>query len=208
MMGICVSKECCYKRNKEVNMKHTVKMVGIFGMTALLAIPGFAQVGSRMQGRNMRAPRMQNGMMVMLKARQSELKLTDKQLASIQGLVDAHRKAEVDMQREAALQRLEIQKLSRDRVDMDLDLYRKSLEKASALRISGQLARLRLHQDINKVLTVEQRDVLKRILSKTGTFRGRDGRFTRGRTFREFGRRTALNQSRARNSSLRKRIIR
>ena len=72
-------------RNKEVNMKHIVKMVGIFGMTAFLAIPGFAQVGSRMQGRNMRAPRMQNGMMVMLKARQAELKLTDKQLASNSG---------------------------------------------------------------------------------------------------------------------------
>ena len=71
------------------------------------------------------------------------------------------------MKREAALQRIEIQKLTRDRDDMDLDLYRKSLEKASALRINGQLARLRLHQDINKVLTEEQIEALKSDMDKS-----------------------------------------
>ena len=166
-------------------MKRIVKLIGIVVMAIFLTTLASAQFRGRMPGRDMKAPHMQDGMM-MLKARRAELKLTDEQVAAIQNLMDAHRKTCIDMEKDTALQRLDMQKQFRNRAEMDLDMYRKSLEKASALRINSQVARMRLRQDIEKVLTEEQREILRQRMDKDIPRLNR--RFNRGRTNRGFGR--------------------
>ncbi|MBU4203189.1 MAG: Spy/CpxP family protein refolding chaperone [Acidobacteria bacterium] len=166
-------------------MRHTVKLIGIFVLTILLSTLASAQFRGRTPGGDRGAPHMQGGMM-MLKALRAELNLTDKQVAAIQDLMDAHQKACIDMEKDAALQRLEMQKQFRNRSEMDLDLYRKSLEKASVMRINNQVARLRLRQDVEKVLTMEQREILRQRMDKDMPPHNRH--FTRGRTSRGFGR--------------------
>ncbi|MCJ7679148.1 MAG: Spy/CpxP family protein refolding chaperone [Candidatus Aminicenantes bacterium] len=186
-------------------MKHTVKLIGIVVMTIFLTTLVSAQFRGRTPGLNMRAPRMQDGMM-MLNACRAELKLTDEQVSAIQNLMDAHQKARIDMEKDAALQHLEMQKQFRNRAEMDLDLYRKSLEKASALQIEQQVARMRLRQDIEKVLTEEQREILWQRMNKDMPRLNR--RFNRGRTNRGFGRGLGLDPDNNRSPRRRDRFIR
>ena len=164
-------------------MKKTITLSIILSFILLLSASAFAQ-----PQRMMRSPRMREqactGILRFLKANQQELKIEDSQLAKVQDLVFSSAKKMIQMRDEASLQRLELQKLLQDKENLDYEKIKAALAKTSNIRQELFLERIKLRDQIDKILTPEQKEALKardrNRLGERGQFTRKRGLFRRG----------------------------
>ena len=138
--------------------------------------------GHRGQRMMRRAP---GRILMVLKANQKELNITDDQIEKIKNLMDSSEEKMVEMQNANNLIQLELKKLLQDRENLDYDKIKATLSKASSNRHDMFIQRLKVREEINNILTPEQRDALKEM--GKDRIRGR-GSFPRGERFQRFQR--------------------
>ena len=144
-------------------MRKAINLSIVFSLLILLSASAFAQ-----RQRIMRWPWMMEGtctgILRFLKANQQELKIEDSQLAKIQDIVFSFEKKMIQMRNEASLQRLELQKLLQERENLDYEKIKAVLSKASNIRQELFLEKIKMRDQIEKMLTPEQKDALKAML--------------------------------------------
>jgi len=101
-----------------------------------------------------------------LRAKQKELNITDEQLKKIDNLVVTYEKKLIDLRSELSKHRLEMRQLFQNQDEVDLNQLKKALEVASQLKNEMVLQRFKLRQEINAVLTKEQRTALQDMFVK------------------------------------------
>jgi Spy/CpxP family protein refolding chaperone len=166
-------------------MKKTLTVFAIFAIVGLFAADSYAQ---SFQGRRMGRTRMDRSpsrILRVLKANQEELKVTDDQFSAIEDLTYSFEEKKIDARSEANKKRLELRKLMLDRENLDYAKLKEALSKTSEHRHDMLIDGLKLRDEIDKVLTPEQKEALKsmrqeKFKDKRGS-RGRDaGRAGRG----------------------------
>jgi len=164
----------------------------IFSFLVLSVASSFAQPQQKMTRAKRTFDRSQNRILAVLKANQDELNIADEQIEQVQNLVFSFKEKTIKRTSENSLIRLELQKLMQDRENLDYDKIKAILSKTSAARNEMFIEGLKLREEINNVLTQEQREALK---AKT-----RDGMRSRSRNLRD--------RMQQRNPRLRNRIRR
>ncbi len=169
-------------------MKKSLKFLVVVSAVVLLTASSLAQPFQEMR-RGHRGQRMMRrapaGILMVLKANQKELNITDDQLDKINALMDSSAEKMVEMQNANNLIRLELKKLLQDRENLDYAKIKATLSKSASNRHEVFIHRLKVREEIGTVLTPEQRDALKEI----GKDRMRDRKMSpRGERFRRFRR--------------------
>lgn len=149
--------------SKEEKMKKGIKIPIIFSVMVLLASSGFAQYDQRTMRRKGSINSSPARILVILKAKQKELKVTDSQIEKIKNLVFSFEEKMVQKRSEASLQRLELRKLMLDRENQDFEKIKEALTKGSNSRHDMLIERLKLRSEIQNVLTSEQQEALKEL---------------------------------------------
>jgi Spy/CpxP family protein refolding chaperone len=170
---------------QEVKMKKVLTSALIISFLVLSVASSFAQPQQRMPRAKRTFDRPQNRILGVLKVSQEELNITDEQMEHVQNLVFSFQEKSLKMQNENSLSRLELQKLMQDRENLDYDKIEAILSKTSAARNEMFIEGLKLQEEINNVLTPEQREALK-VKTREG-IRSRD-RNSRGRMQQRFPR--------------------
>ncbi len=142
-------------------MKKILTVSLIVSFLALSVAVVFAQPQQRMNRARRTFDRPQNRILGVLKANQEDLGITDEQIEQIQDLVFSFKEKSLKMQNESSLSRLELQKLMQNRDNLDYDKIKAILSKTSAVRNEMFIQGLKLKEEINNVLTPEQREALK-----------------------------------------------
>jgi Spy/CpxP family protein refolding chaperone len=142
-------------------MKKVLTLTLIFSFLTLSVAIVFAQPPQRMTRARRTFDRPQNRILAVLKANQNELNITDDQIEQVQNLVFSFQEKSIKMQNENSMSRLELQKLMQDREDLDYDKIKAVLSKTSAARNEMFIEGLKLREEVNNVLTPEQREALK-----------------------------------------------
>lgn len=159
-------------------------------LLALTSLPLWAQQPLR---RNFRAQMIQPGwsLLRILKARQSDLKVTDDQLHKIQSLINSFEERMIDLRSQMSKHRLQMRNLFQNKENVDLNQLRRALDEAAKFRTEMTIQRFQLRQEINSVLTPEQKEALKKMQQNfirhrvaqfrqrqaQSALRGRQGRF-------------------------------
>lgn len=149
-------------------MKKILTVSLIVSFFALSVAVVFAQPQQRMNRARRTFDRPQNRILGVLKANQEELGITDEQIGQIQDLVFSFKEKSLKIHNESSLSRLELQKLMQDRDNLDYGKIEAILSKTSAVRNEMFVEGLKLREEINNVLTPEQREALKE-MGKKGT---------------------------------------
>jgi Spy/CpxP family protein refolding chaperone len=171
---------------KEKKMKKALTVFSIFMILGLFAVDSFGQyIQARRAGRT-HMYRSQSRILRVLKTNQEKLKITDDQLMAIEDLAFSFKEKMIDARSQASKQRLELQKLMRDRGNLDYTKLKEALSKSSEHNHNMLIDRLKLKDEIDKILTPEQKEALKsmrqeRFKDRRDAFR-KDGR--RGRMHR------------------------
>ena len=134
------------------------------------------------------ARRAPGGILMILKAKQKELNITDAQIDKIKALMDSSAEKMVEMQNANNLIRLELKKLLQDRENLDYAKIKATLSKSADNRHDMFIHKLKVREEIGNVLTPEQQDVLKEMgkdRTRGRRFPQRGERFQRFRRFRE-----------------------
>jgi Spy/CpxP family protein refolding chaperone len=149
------------KTIQEVKMKKLLTLTLIISFLALSVAMAFAQPQQRSLRAKRTFDRPQNRILIVLKANQEELNITDEQMKQVQDLVFAFKEKSIKMKSEQSLSRVELQKLMQDRENVDYNKIRAILSKTSAARTEMFIERLKLREDIGNLLTQEQQEALK-----------------------------------------------
>lgn len=157
-------------------MKKIFTATLIFSFLTLSVAVVFAHPVQRMPRTNRMFDRPQLGILSVLKANQEELEISDEQLAQIQNIVFSFREKSIKMQNESQMSRLELQKLMLERENLDYDKIEAILSKSSAIRNEMFIDRLKLREEIDSLLTPEQREALRDITGIGMRSRARDMR--------------------------------
>ncbi len=157
-------------------MKKALTLMVIFSFLVLSVASSFAQPQQRMTRAKRTFDRSQNRILAVLKMNQDELNITDEQIEQVQNLVFTFKEKTIKRTSENSLNRVELQKLMQDRENLDYDKIKAILSKTSAARNEMFIEGLKLREEINNVLTPEQREAFK---AKT-----RDGIRSRARNSR------------------------
>ena len=168
-------------------MKKALTVFVFFSLLALFVVGSFAQPPQRMMRANRMFDRGPSPILRILKANQEELGISDDQMEQIENLVLSNQEKMINMQNDIDLQRLGLQKLMQDRDNLDYTKIEAVLSKMSADRNEMFIERLKQRDEINKVLTPEQRDALKSLVREGFGRRFRSMR-DRGEWFRRFPR--------------------
>jgi len=142
-------------------MKKGMTMAVIFSVLVLFVAGSLAQPQQRLMRAKRTFDQSPNRILAVLKANQEELNITNEQIKQIQNLIFAHQEKAIQMRNENAIQRLELQKLLQDRESLDYEKIRSVLSQSSAARQEMFIQRLKQREEINKILTPEQREALK-----------------------------------------------
>jgi Spy/CpxP family protein refolding chaperone len=153
----------------------TVSLIVSFFVLSVAVV--FAQPQQRMARAKRTVDRPQNRILGVLKANQEDLNITDEQIEQVQDLVFSFKEKSLKMQNESSLSRLELQKLMQDRDNLDYGKIEAILSKTSAVRNEMFIEGLKLREEINNVLTPEQREALKEM--------GKQGMRSRARSLRD-----------------------
>ncbi len=150
-------------------------VAGIFLFTQMVA----AQPGpARRRGRGFTRPRSGQLLMV-LRAQQERLGLTEEQLAEIKELALQMEEKNVALRNELNIQQLELKKAMQDPENRDYSQIQAVLTKMAQLRTDMTVARMK-HQDaVRNVLTPEQNEALQK-LGRGRRVPGRDALRDRG----------------------------
>jgi len=189
-----LSKKCETKSTREVDMRKWIAVIAVAALALLFVADGMAQPQRRAMRPQRAMGRMHIGMLRVLKMHQEEWNVTDDQLKQIEELQNAFQEKMVRMRNENNLQRLELRKLMQDLENLDYAEIKAVLSKTSAARQEMFIERLKLRDEIQKVLTPEQRDALKAwnkqsLKRRSAFWKELRGRFQRpGSRFRNFPR--------------------
>ena len=172
-------------------MKKSLKILVIASMAVLFTASSFAQTfqgirGSRPGQRMMR--RAPTRILMVLRAKQKELNITDDQIEKIKALMDQSAEKMVEMQNENNLNRLELRKLLLNRESLDYAKIKAALSKSADNRHEMFIHKLKVRDEIGNVLTPEQRNALKEMgkdWMRNRRFPQRGERFPRFRRFQE-----------------------
>jgi len=174
---------------KEAQMRKSLMFSLIVSVAVIFTASSLAQPfqgvrrGHRGQRMMRRAP---GGILMVLKAKQKELNITDDQLDKIKALMDSSAEKIVEMQNANNLVQLELKKLLQDKENLDYAKIKSTLSKASNNKHDMFIQRLKVRDEIGNLLTPEQRDALKEM----GKDRMRGRRFSprgeRSQRFRRF----------------------
>ncbi|MFC2164655.1 Spy/CpxP family protein refolding chaperone [Acidobacteriota bacterium] len=169
-------------------MKKILTVFAILSVVLLFAADSFAQPDQRMGRGKARMQRSPSRILFALKAHKEELKVTDDQLKQIEDMVFSFEEQQIAMQSQASSNRLAMRKLMSDRENVDYSQIKTTFVKAAEHRADMFISRLKLREEVHKVLTPEQQDALKSIrrerFKERGDFRGRRG-FERHPRFRD-----------------------
>ncbi len=103
----------------------------------------------------------------LLKANQKELNISDEQLKKIKELVYSCEEKMIQMKNENSAQRLQLRKLIEDNEELDYPKIKEVLSKISVNMEDIFIQRLKLKEEIEKILTPQQREALRsKILDK------------------------------------------
>ncbi len=142
-------------------MKKTLTVFAMIAVIVLFAVDGFAQPFQGRRGRRDRMNHSPSRILRVLKANQKDLKITDDQLKAIEDLTYSFEEKMIDAEAEDSKHRLEFHKLMQDRENLDYAKIKEALSKSSAFRNDMLIERLKLQDEIAKVLTPEQNEALK-----------------------------------------------
>jgi len=158
------------------------KMTVVFAVASLLllASAGFAQPQGRMMGRA-HEMRGHANIIPFLILHQDELKITDEQLEKIKDLTYKFEKDMIRLRSEGSEMRLELKKLVQGEKARDYVQIKKMLAAAAENRHQGIIQRLKMQDEIHKILTSEQQDALKSL--HKDRLMDRDTRFQRSKWF-------------------------
>ncbi len=141
-------------------MKKAKTSLVLISLLIFFAASSFAQPAQRMMRANRGFDRLPHRILIVLRASQEELGITDEQIEQIQNLVFAHQEKMLRMESENRLNHLELQKLMQDRENLDYDKIGAILSKTSDIRNQIFIESLKQRDEIGKILTPEQRDAL------------------------------------------------
>ena len=158
-------------------MKKILTATLIISFLALSMAVVFAQPQQRMPRAKRTFDRSQNRVLAVLKANQEELNITDEQIEQIKNLTFSFKGKSLKMRNESSLNQLELQKMMQDRENLDYDKIKAILSKTSDARNEMFIEGLKQREEINNVLTPEQREALKD--------KGRIGMRNRSRSVRD-----------------------
>jgi Spy/CpxP family protein refolding chaperone len=142
-------------------MKKAMTVFAILSFVLLFAAHSFSQPDQRMDQAKSRMLRSPSRILFALKAHKEELKLTDDQIKQIEDIVFSFEEQEIAMRSQADSDRLAMRKLMADRENIDYDQIKSAFIKAAEHRADMFTARLKLRDEVDNVLTPEQRDALK-----------------------------------------------
>lgn len=166
-------------------MKKALKLSIVCSVMILFAASVFAQPQRMMMRGKGLMKRSPARILFILKAKQKELKITDSQLEKIKNLVFSLEEKMIEMRSSSSLQGLELRKLLQDKENLDYEKIKAALSEASKIRQDIFIERLKLRDEIQNILTPEQREALKAMRKE----RLRDrGLFQRGKRFQQFPR--------------------
>ena len=131
--------------------------------TGLEAQPRMGQRQARMKQRPARTfiDPGPGGILMVLKARQQELNVTDEQIARIEELQGRLEEQAVEHRNAMNTQRLKLKQGLRDKENRDFDTLKAQLMQNAQSRIDFQIARMKLRAEIADVLTDDQKAALK-----------------------------------------------
>jgi Spy/CpxP family protein refolding chaperone len=162
---------------KEMIMKKTLTVFAIFAVIGLFAVDSFAQSFQGRRTGRARLNRSSTRIIRVLKANQEELKITEDQLKGIEDLTYSFEEKKIEARSEAGKSHLELRKLMQDRGNVDYAKLKDALSKASEHKHNMVIDGLKLKDEIDKVLTPEQKEALKSMRQE----RFKDRRDSRGR---------------------------
>lgn len=142
-------------------MKKAKTIVMVISLLGLFVAGSFSQPAQRMMREHRAFDRAPNRILHFLKANQEELGITDSQMEQIQNLVFSQQEKMLKMRNDLDMHHLELQKLMQDRDNLDYDKIKATLSRTSEARAEMFIDRLKQRDEINKILTPEQRDALK-----------------------------------------------
>jgi Spy/CpxP family protein refolding chaperone len=163
---------------QEAKMKKSLTILIVFSFFVLSVANGFAQPQQRLPREKRPFVRSQNRILIVLKANQEELNISDEQIEQIQHLVFSFKEKSLKKRNAASLDRLELQKLMQDKENLDYGKIEAILAKTSAAKNEMVIEGLKLREEIGNVLTPEQQEALKAkakrdIRSRARTLRNR-----------------------------------
>lgn len=147
--------------SKEVKVKKGMTFSVVFSVVFLFIASSFAQSFRGMRRREGLMKQVPTRILFVLKAKQKELKITDSQLEKIENLVFSFEEKMIQMKSHSSLQRLELRKLLLDRENLDYEKIRAALSKASNSKQNIFIERLKMREEIQSMLTPEQREAMK-----------------------------------------------
>ena len=161
---------------KEKKMKKTLTVFAIFAVIVLVSADGFSQSFQGRRGNRDRMNQSPSRILRVLKANQEDLKITDDQLKAIEDLTYSFEEKRISAKAEGSKQRLELRRLMQDRGNLDYAKLKEALSSASEHRHDMMIDGLKLKDQIDKVLTPEQKEALKSMQQE----RFKDRRDSRG----------------------------
>jgi Spy/CpxP family protein refolding chaperone len=157
-------------------MKKGLTLIVIFSFLVLSVASSFALPQQRMARGKRTFDRSQNRILGVLKANQEELNITDEQIEQVENLVFSFKEKTIKMAGENSMSRLELQKLMKDKENLDYGKIKAILTQTASARTDMFIEGLKLREEISNVLTPEQQEALKA--------KAKAGIKNRGRNFR------------------------
>jgi Spy/CpxP family protein refolding chaperone len=142
-------------------MKKIPAAFAVLSVVLLMTAGGFAQPAQRIDRGKARMQRPPSRILFALKAHQEELNVTEDQLKQIENIVFSFEEKQIAMKSQASSNRLEMKKLMSDRDNVNYDQIKSAFLKAAEHRADMFVSRLKLHEEVKKVLTPEQQEALK-----------------------------------------------
>lgn len=175
-------------------MKKTLTLFAIFAIVGLFAVDSFAQSFQGRRTGRVHMDRSSARILRVLKAHQEELNVTEDQLKAIEDLTYSFEEKRIEARSEASKKRLELRRLMQDRENLDYEKLKEALSKASEHKHDMMIEGFKLRDEIDKILTPEQKEALKSMrLEKFKNRRDARGRGT-GRAGRGRMQRPPLNR--------------
>lgn len=163
-------------------MKKALRLSIILSAVIVFSASSFAQpLRGMKRGRGL-AMRSPEKILWILKAKQKELNITDSQIEKIQNLVFSFEEKMIQMRSQNDTERLNLRKLMQDREKLDYEKIKAALSKMSSSRQDMFIQRLKLREEIQNILTPEQREAMQEAVKerlKEGKFFQRGERMQR-----------------------------
>ncbi len=165
------------KQRKEQKMKKGVKLFLVILTVTAFASSSLAQPDRRMRRGEEFAMRPPVRILWILQAKKDELKVTDSQIEKIKSLDFSFEEKMIQMRNQISLERLNLRKLMQEKENLDYVKIKAVLSRISGYEDDMFIEGLKLREEIQKILTPEQREAVKEAMKE----RLHERKFFRGR---------------------------